>query len=99
MKEISIFDKVFEVLDLSEVDEYSNPKAFIKLSNGKWDWFIVACECEYYTGDVYCFGLVNGFEKELGFFYLSEVFDVGAWIVEDFVPIGVFDIFPDFDLR
>lgn len=99
MKQIEIIGKKFMVLDLDEVDDYSNPKAYIHLTNGDWDWFVIAGDYDERLDDIYCFGLVNGFDKELGFFALKDVFNNGAVLVEDFVPVGVYDIFPDFDLR
>lgn len=45
------------------------------------------------------FGLVNGFEKEIGYFRLDELASVGADFDVDFEPVGIFDIYEDFDLR
>ena len=45
------------------------------------------------------FGLVNGFDKELGFFTLSQIVNAGAMLDVEFEQIGVFDIYEDFDLR
>lgn len=84
-------------LDL--VDEYENPQAIAHFTNQQgWDWYIIAGK-ELGNDDLYLFGLVNGYEKELGFFTLNQILGVGAEYDIDFVPIGVFDIYPDFDLR
>ena len=103
MINVDIYGKSFEVLGLDEVDDYDNPVANVclsaKFSDGDWFWFIVAGEPLGSNGDYRFFGLVNGFEKELGFFTLSELGSVNADIVDDFEPCGIYDIYPDFDLR
>lgn len=84
-------------LDL--VDEYDNPQTIAHFTNPRgWEWFIIAGK-EMENEDFYLFGLVNGFEKELGFFTLNQILEAGAVYDIDFKPIGVFDIYPDFDLR
>lgn len=88
----------YNILDLDVVDDYSNPVAEVHLTNGSWDWFVVAGE-ELNSGDYYLFGLVNGFVKELGFFTLSEIVNTGAVVVDDFEAVGMYDIYDDFDLR
>lgn len=89
--------KILPSLDL--VDEYENPQAIAHLTNPRgWDWYILAGQ-HLGNDDFYLFGLVNGYEKELGFFTLKQIIDVGAKYDIDFKPIGVFDIYPDFDLR
>lgn len=51
------------------------------------------------NGDFYLYGLINGIEKELGMFTLKQILEVGAELDATFTPIGVFDIYDDFDLR
>lgn len=83
---------------LETVDDDENPKAIAKFSNGNWTWFILAGK-QLDNKDYYLFGLVNGIEKELGFFTLNQIIEAGAVYDPNFKPIGVFDIYPDFDLR
>ena len=54
-------------------DQGKERLAVIKLFDpaGSWTWYI-----SEYDGDDTCFGLVDGFEKELGYFSLSELKDV-----------------------
>lgn len=99
MNKIKIYGNEFDILSLDEIDDYKNPKASIHITNGDWDWYVIAGEVDEQNDDIYCFGLVNGFVKELGFFYLREIFSIGGELVMDFIPIGVYDIYPDFDLR
>ena len=93
------FDEIgVELPSLDKVDEQDNPLVVAHFVNGDWDWFVVAGEVMGH-GDYYLFGLVNGIERELGFFTLNQIRDVGAVLDRDFVPCGVFDIYDDFDLR
>ncbi len=87
-----------EIPSFEEADAQSNPTAYLHFSNGSWDWYVIGAKA-LENGDLYFLGLVNGFEKELGFFTLHQIEDVGAEFDEDWEKIGVFDIFPDFDLR
>ena len=96
----------FEALEnlptIEDVDSQENPLAIAHFSNGKWDWYVLGgrkLEDDSPYENYYLFGLVNGIEKELGFFTLKEILNHGAMLDFDFAPIGVFDIYPDFDLR
>ena len=62
-----------------------------------WDWYVT--EASERDGDLLMFGLVSGYEKELGYFTLMQLASIGAGFDVDFEPVGVFDIFEDFDLR
>lgn len=88
----------YELPNIKEVDNQENPLAIAHFSNGKWDWYVLGGE-ELDNGDFYLFGFVNGIEKELGFFTLHEILKNGAIHDENFIHVGVFDIYPDFDLR
>lgn len=97
---MDIYEIIGEILpSLEYVDEYENPQAIAHFRNQQgWDWYIIAGK-ELDTGDYYLFGLVNGIERELGFFTLNQILQAGAKYDIDFTPVGVFDIYPDFDLR
>ena len=41
--------------------------------DAQWTWFAVSASQDPDTGDVQFFGLVHGFERELGYFWLSEL--------------------------
>ena len=53
------------------VRDYDDVLAFVKLFSpyGNWTWFITEWDAE--TGT--CFGLVEGFETEIGYFDLTEL--------------------------
>ena len=50
-------------------------KFFTPFSN--WAWYVFEGN-KLPNGDWEFFGMVNGFEKEMGYFYLSELKSVGA---------------------
>lgn len=83
--------------ELYEQENSENPIAHAHFIAGDWEWFVT--EASERDGDVLLFGLVNGDEKELGYFTLMQLASVGAGLDVDFEPVGVFDIFEDFDLR
>lgn len=100
----TIFE-VFEIdlPDLYEQENVENPVAhahfFKEAHDGRvWDWFVTEGRPED-DGDMLLFGLVNGIEKGLGYFTLKELAGVGANFDVDFEPVGVYDIYEDFDLR
>jgi hypothetical protein len=41
--------------------------------DAQWTWFAVSASQDPDTGDVQFFGLVHGLERELGYFWLSEL--------------------------
>jgi hypothetical protein len=49
----------------------SNALAFVKLftPDSTWSWYITELDPE----ESLCFGLIDGFEKELGYFSLNEI--------------------------
>lgn len=52
----------------------SDPKAVIKFFDptGSWEWYVIEGEKQQ-DGDYLFFGLVKGFETELGYFTLSDL--------------------------
>ena len=87
-----------EIPTMEKADSQENPIAKLHFSNGSWDWYVIGAKA-LENGDIYFLGLVNGIEKELGFFTLKQIESVGAILDRDFQEIGVFDIYEDFDLR
>ena len=84
---------------IEEADAMENPLAVAKFTNlGGWCWFVIGGR-PLNDGDYYLYGLVNGITKELGMFTLKQIQVAGAELDEDFTPVGVYDIYPDFDLR
>lgn len=89
--------------DLYEQENERNPVAhahFIKeTTDGRtWDWFVLEGRVQE-DGDMLLFGLVSAMDKELGYFTLMQLASIGAGFDEDFEPVGVYDIYDDFDLR
>lgn len=82
---------------LYEQENEENPVAYAHFIAGNYEWFVT--EASERDGDLLLFGLVNGHEKELGYFTLMQLASVGAGLDIDFEPCGVFDIYEDFDLR
>ena len=69
-------------------------------------WFVIggeqielACGENEYMRDWHLFGLANIVCKELGYFTLSQILNLGAELDENWTPKGVYDIYEDFDLR
>ena len=58
---------------LYSTEKAGDPLAVVKLftPDSSWTWYVVE-----YDGQDTCFGLVQGFETELGYFSLSEIKDV-----------------------
>ena len=83
---------------IEQADASENPTAVCKFTNGNWNWFVIGGD-ELKDGDYYLYVLVDGIEKELGMATLKQIIDAGAVLDKEFAPIGVFDIFEDFDLR
>lgn len=83
---------------IEDADNSDNPTVVCKFTNGDWEWYVIGGN-ELSSGDIYLYCLVNGIEKELGMASLNEILNNGAVLDVTFKPIGVFDIFEDFDLR
>ena len=86
-----------ELPSFEEADEEVNPIVKLHFSNGRWDWYVIGAKA--FEDDIMFLGLVNGIEKELGFFTLNQIEEVGAVLDDEFKDIGVYDIYEDFDLR
>lgn len=87
-----------ELPSIEQADASENPTAVARFSNGKFEWFIIGGK-PLNDNDFYLYCLANVLEKELGFVTLKQMLDAGAELDKEFAPIGVFDIFEDFDLR
>lgn len=105
-KETPVFDLYLDsdgLPDLYAQENEENPIAHVHLiregmEGGTWEWFITEGRKEE-DGDWLLFGLVNGFEKEIGYVRLSELAEIGAKVDLGFEKIGIYDIYEDFDLR
>jgi hypothetical protein len=83
---------------LYETEEQNNDEkiAWVKLftPDSSWTWYVV----EYSASDGLCFGLVDGLEKELGYFSIPELEQVrgplGLSVERDkfFVPMPLSDL-------
>lgn len=85
--------KILPSLDL--VDEYENPQAIAHFTNPQgWEWYIIAGK-PLGNDDFYLFGYVIGIENELGFFTLKQILGAGAVYDTEFIPEGIYTIFPN----
>lgn len=98
MQEDIFKENGIDLPSIEQADASENPTAVARFSNGKFEWFIIGGK-PLNDGDFYLYCLANVLEKELGFVTLKQMLDTGAELDGDFIPIGVFDIFDDFDLR
>jgi Protein of unknown function (DUF2958) len=57
--------------ELSQAEELVQAKFFTPDAN--WTWYAVSASPDPDTGDVQFFGLVDGLELEVGYFWLSEI--------------------------
>lgn len=87
-----------ELPSIEQADASENPISVCKFTNGNWNWYIIGGK-PLSNGDFYLYCLVDGFEKELGMATLKQIQSVDGVLDTTFTPIGVFDIFEDFDLR
>jgi hypothetical protein len=73
--------KLFEKFPLRSTEKVENPKILVKFFCpwNQWTWYVTEAERQE-DGDYLFFGLVEGFEKELGYFCLSELAEIrGRW--------------------
>ena len=84
---------------LDEVDKQENPLAVAHFTMPLLgDWFVIAGEV-LEDGNVLFFGLAYVAYKELGHFDLREFEENDIMLDVCWIPKGVYDIYPDFDLR
>lgn len=84
---------------MKEVDEQENPLAVAHFTMPLLgDWYVVAGEV-LDNGEVLFFGLADLDYKELGTFVFSEFVENDIMLDVCWIPKGVYDIYPDFDLR
>ena len=105
-KETPVFDVYLDSDELPELyaqEHEENPVSYVHffrdgMEGGTWHWHITEGSKED-DGDWLLFGLVNGFEKEIGYVRLSELAEIGAKVDLSYEKIGIYDIYDDFDLR
>ena len=105
-KETPVFDLYLDSEDLPDLyaqENEDNPISYVHfmrlgMQGGTWHWHITEGRRED-DGDWLLFGLVNGFEKEIGYVRLSELAEIGAIQDLGYEKIGIMDIYEDFDLR
>ena len=83
-----------KLLNLKNLDDVPTDELMVVCKyhsylNG-WNWYVIAGEKQA-DGDYLLFGYVEGFEKELGFFTLSEIKSIGGCKV-DFTPCKLSDV-------
>lgn len=89
-----------ELPEMETVDEQENPVAVAHFTlPNVGDWYVLAGEIDKELDDILFFGLVKLYVKELGYFTLRELMANGILYDINWEPKGVYDIYPDFDLR
>ena len=65
-------DIVNKIPNLYETENQEEKICYVKLflPNSNWTWYIIEIDKSDYNT---CYGLVDGFEQELGYFSLSEL--------------------------
>jgi Protein of unknown function (DUF2958) len=74
LRKLEAQDPVKLGYELSQEQELVQAKFFTPDAN--WTWYAVSASPDPETGDVQFFGLVDGLEQELGYFWLSQLNEV-----------------------
>lgn len=89
---INVFEEHnIELPTIKDIEEKDNPPIIAHFTNGDWSWYVL-CGDKLENGDYLLFGLVDGIEKELGTFTLSQIENVSATLTQDFDSIGLYDL-------
>lgn len=99
--------KKLKPLYANDGKKYSEQKVIVKFftPDSNWTWYVTEGQ-EQENGDIMFYGLVDGFEKEMGYFLLSELektrgpfglhierdMHFGEHTLDEFVPQGWLDI-------
>jgi hypothetical protein len=80
----------------------SDPVVYLEMRifNFPWRWFVTECEIEHDAWDILFFGYVCGFEKEWGYFRLSELEETPRvlFVEYDFKPLPFSELKKERDL-
>ena len=74
LRKLEAQDPVVLGHELSQEEELVITKFFTPDAN--WTWYAVSASPDPESGDVQFFGLVDGLEQELGYFWLSQLKEV-----------------------
>jgi len=68
---MKLIPKNLNIPRLGETENVEDPKVVIKLFHpcSSWTWYVL----EYSEEENLCFGLIDGFEVELGYFSIDEL--------------------------
>lgn len=68
---MKLIPKNIQIPRLGETENVEDPKVVIKLFHpySSWTWYVL----EYSKEENLCFGLIDGFEVELGYFSIDEI--------------------------
>ena len=87
-----VFEKNnIELPTIEDADEMDNPLIVAQFTNGDWDWYVLAGE-KLDNDDYLLYGFVDGINKELWSFTLSQIENVSATLTPDFENIGLYDL-------
>lgn len=89
---IDVFEKHnIKLPSIDDADAKDNPPIVARFTNGEWNWYIIGGD-KLNNEDYLLYGLVDGIEKELGKFTLSQIESVSATLILDFENIGLYDL-------
>ena len=89
---IDVFEKHnIKLPSIDDADAKDNPPIVARFTNGEWNWYIIGGD-KLNNEDYLLYGLVDGIEKELGKFTLSQIESVSATLTPDFDSIGLYDL-------
>lgn len=70
-----------------ESESQAAPMASLHYFHGDWDWYVI--ETDEPGEQKQCFGLVKGFEVELGYFSIADLIKSGVEVDLHFKPMPV----------
>ncbi len=70
-RQLATIPKLYQTEDVPLYDKIAYAK--LVLSDQSWEWYVIE-----YDGQDTCFGLVRGYDDELGYFSLQELSEVQA---------------------
>lgn len=98
IKEVKTMTQFFKERGIDMPELYAqefeeNPVAYAHFIAGNWQWYVT--EASERDGEVLLFGLVDGDDKEFGYFTLMQLASIGAGLDVDFKPTRIFDMFEE----
>ena len=91
-----------EIPALYTQENNADPIVYLEMhfSDLPWRWFVTECEIEHEARDILFYGYVCGFEKEWGYFLLSELEETRRPLLVDykFKPMPFSEVKKEYNL-